>query len=45
MPNHPGGSIILDYAGSDATSAFQRNHRGNTAASMLPPYYIGDLAA
>jgi len=39
---HPGGDIILDEAGQDATEEFELRHT-EEARMMLVNYYIGDL--
>lgn len=42
---HPGGaSAILDYCGKDGTQAFEAVGHSGSARSMLPSYYVGDLA-
>lgn len=41
---HPGGSsVIVDAAGTDATSVFLNNHNEQTAWRALLPYEIGKL--
>jgi cytochrome b involved in lipid metabolism len=40
---HPGGSIIFQHAGGDATDAFHAFHLENTAARMLPSFKIGEV--
>ena len=46
---HPGGPAILQGCGKDATEMFNERPNGSgahsqDARSMLPQYYIGDLA-
>lgn len=45
IPEHPGGSIIVQGCGSDATTMFemQRKHQGDRTQSLLSKYYIGEL--
>ncbi|KAI0052448.1 fatty acid/sphingolipid desaturase [Auriscalpium vulgare] len=40
--DHPGGTIILDYLGADATDTFQALHP-DAAYETLANYYVGDL--
>jgi cytochrome b involved in lipid metabolism len=41
---HPGGhEIMLEYAGSDATNAFNEKPHTIDAADMLEKYLIGEL--
>ncbi|MFH1442868.1 MAG: cytochrome b5-like heme/steroid binding domain-containing protein [Candidatus Micrarchaeota archaeon] len=48
---HPGGDAILEGCGKDATELFETRPMGSgmahseEAQSMLPNYYIGELAA
>lgn len=45
IPQHPGGNILVQGCGTDATTMFemQRKHSGEEAQSLLPKYYIGDI--
>ncbi len=45
IDNHPGGKDILKGCGKDATGMFAREkeHKENSANSLLPPYLIGTL--
>ena len=41
---HPGGyEILVEYAGTDATSAFRDKPHTVEASDLLEPYYIGNL--
>jgi len=40
---HPGGDILMDGAGKDATGLFEDIGHSSDARSMLKDYYIGDL--
>ncbi len=42
IPIHPGGSAIVAYCGSDATTIFDAIHNAAGVAA-LPPYLIGSL--
>lgn len=39
----PGPSVILRYAGQDATSAFAAVHHSMKAKELMNNYYIGDV--
>jgi fatty acid desaturase/predicted heme/steroid binding protein len=41
IDKHPGGEIILSYAGMDATDVFEAFHDNRTNA-LLPGFYIGE---
>lgn len=45
LPEHPGGpSIIIKYAGKDATKAFDPIHPGDTLTKYLPKkYHLGEV--
>ncbi|XP_055349484.1 cytochrome b5-like [Paramacrobiotus metropolitanus] len=44
LQQHPGGmEIILEFAGSDATSAFIDKGHSRVAVEILEDYYIGEL--
>jgi cytochrome b involved in lipid metabolism len=44
ITHHPGGyEIMLEYAGSDATNAFNDKPHTRDASIMLEPYLIGEL--
>jgi len=45
LNEHPGGDILLDGAGKDATSLFDDIGHSDTATSLLKKYFIGDLKA
>jgi cytochrome b5 len=41
---HPGGQeLMLEYAGTDATNAFNDKPHTRDATTMLEPYLIGEL--
>jgi len=40
---HPGGKLILQGAGRDATALFISSHPSAVKTSVLPKYYIGDV--
>lgn len=40
---HPGGDIIMSYAGRDATDVFNALHKGKTVRSSLRALHIGKL--
>jgi len=42
IDKHPGGDIILSYAGLDATDVFEAFH-DSTTLKLLPGFYIGDV--
>jgi fatty acid desaturase len=42
IDKHPGGDIILSYAGLDATDVFEAFHDESTE-KWLKPFYIGDV--
>ena len=42
-PNHPGGDIIYQYAGRDATDEFDAFHMPRVKRSRLPAYHIGSI--
>eukprot|EP00761_Pharyngomonas_kirbyi_P013499 gb/GECH01013528.1/.p1 GENE.gb/GECH01013528.1/~~gb/GECH01013528.1/.p1 ORF type:complete len:132 (+),score=26.58 gb/GECH01013528.1/:1-396(+) len=42
--DHPGGAIICDYAGKDATEAFDEIGHSDQAYQDLDDFYIGELA-
>lgn len=48
IPKHPGGNVILQGIGKDATSLFNNKGGGSghsaAAHKILAKYYIGDLA-
>jgi len=44
VEQHPGGAVILDGGGMDATSMFQDVGHSGDALSLLETLYIGDLA-
>ena len=45
IPQHPGGNIILNGLGKDATNLFNNfSHPDYVKKSILPKYYIGKLA-
>jgi len=41
-PRHPGGAVILTYAGKDATDVFAAFHAGATWG-LLKQFFVGDL--
>jgi len=42
VPNHPGGNLIMNGAGRDATPLFMSYHP-TIVQSILPKYYIGEV--
>ena len=45
IDKHPGGKIIMKGVGKDATQLFLHyKHPSFVKESILPKYYIGDLA-
>lgn len=45
VEEHPGGAIIAQSAGDDATSLFEDVGHSDEAYKMLQQYYIGDLVS
>ena len=44
IPKHPGGEIIMQALGKDATQLFiDNNHPSYVKKTILPKYYIGTL--
>lgn len=43
IPRHPGGNIIMQGIGKNATRLFEDTGHSNTARKILKNYYIGDL--
>ena len=44
IPKHPGGEIIMQAVGKDATQLFlNNNHPSYVKKTILPKYYIGNL--
>ena len=48
IPQHPGGDIITQYCGKDATEVFENRPgsgtpHSDTARQLLENYYIGEL--
>jgi len=44
IPKHPGGEIIMQALGKDATQLFlNNNHPSYVRKTILPKYYIGNL--
>ena len=44
IPKHPGGDIIMQAVGKDATQLFlNNNHPSYVEKTILPKYYIGNL--
>lgn len=49
IPSHPGGPAIISGCGKDATASFEsrpgsETAHSDTARTLLPSFYIGDLA-
>jgi len=42
---HPGGEIIFEGAGTDATKMFEENLHSDEARELLAKYLIGQLPA
>lgn len=42
--SHPGGPVLLDVAGRDATNMFEDGPHGDNARSLLANFKIGTLA-
>ena len=45
VDEHPGGDIMLDAAGRDATDDFNDIGHGEEAREMLKEFHIGTLVA
>ena len=44
IPKHPGGEIIMQAVGKDATQLFlNNNHPSYVKKTILPKYYVGNL--
>ncbi|XP_050355300.1 cytochrome b5-like [Nymphalis io] len=43
IPEHPGGDVILEEAGTDATKAFDDVDHSSDAITILKKYKIGEI--
>ncbi|CAH2088407.1 unnamed protein product [Euphydryas editha] len=43
IPQHPGGDVMLEEAGKDATKAFNEVDHTSDAAKILEKYKIGEI--
>eukprot|EP00762_Andalucia_godoyi_P003793 ANDGO_08505.mRNA.1 Cytochrome B5-like protein len=45
IDNHPGGRVILDHAGTDASKAFFGSQHPASVHSLIDKYFIGTVKA
>jgi len=43
LPDHPGGDVLLEGAGRDATQLFEDNLHSEEARKILQRYIVGEL--